>query len=54
MNRARATQSTRFPRYVAAVLIATLIACSKEEKPVVPEERTRFGLDPISWTPNSP
>lgn len=58
MSRARATRSTWFPGCVAAVLVATLIACSKEEQPVVPEDRTSFatryaaawsGKDPVAF-----
>lgn len=58
MNGARTTSSTWFSGCVAAVLVATLIACSKEEKPVVPEDRTNFatryaaawsGKDPVAF-----
>jgi hypothetical protein len=58
MNRARATRSTWLPGCVAAVLVATLIACSKEKTPVPSEDRTSFaaryaaawsGKDPVAF-----
>lgn len=58
MNGSRAPRSTWFPGGVAAFMIATLIACSQEEKPVVPEDHTSFatryaaawsGKDPVAF-----
>ena len=58
MDGASATRNTWFPGCVAAVLLATLIACSPEPKPVPPENRTSFatryaaawsGKDPVAF-----
>lgn len=58
MTRARATRSTWLPGCVAAVLVATLIACSEEKTPVPSEDRTSFaaryaaawgGKDPVAF-----
>jgi hypothetical protein len=58
MNGTSATRSKWVPGCVAAVLLATLIACSPEEKTVAPEDRTSFasryaaawsGKDPVAF-----
>jgi len=58
MDGASAARSKWFPSGVAAVLLATLIACSMNETPVPPDDRTSFatryadawsGQDPVAF-----
>lgn len=58
MDGTSTTRSKWFLGCVAAVLLATLSACSQEEKPVAPEDRTSFatryaaawsGKDPVAF-----
>lgn len=58
MHGASATRITRCPTCVAAVLVATLMACGKVETPVPPGDRTSFatryaaawsGKDPVAF-----
>lgn len=58
MNGAKATRCTRFSDCVTAVLLTTLIACSREKTPVPSEDRTSFatryaaawsGKDPVAF-----
>ena len=55
MYRTRSARSTWFPGGVAAVLLATLMACSGEETPVPPDDRTSFATRyAAAWSGKDP